>query len=325
MCKAKSTYASPMFHRRILPSTLLAIVLASASVSSASPLQPGEILVADRQSGLLVVDPATGATAPFSHSTDHYHFDDVVVGPAGNLYVVEAGEIDKVDPSTGAVTLVLYSPNFWYSSHLDVSPDGNVIVEGTNSTNGLVKVNPTSGTETVIAPDLHVAAFEVVDASTAYVVGWVPGFDFYYAYRVNLATGDTTRVSSVPFQNPTGLAIEPSGSFVVVDENGLHRVFPGIGAVAPIASNPADHRWEGVAIEADGDILVTGMPSDPNCRRPPVTCFGQVDRVDPISGTFTKVSSDHLLYSIFGIDVYGASGVVPVRTTTWSRLKILYR
>lgn len=316
-----------------LPRTLIAVLLIGLPLlcpSVAGALRAGDILVADYIQGLIAVDPVTGNQSYVTQLAGG--IAEVVCDGMGNIYVSSNGgghTIFKVDASTGSVTTVVYS----YLGHqpLDVLPDGSLIAQGDD---GLVRVDPSSGTRTLIVPRLQVYGLAVADAHTAYVMCAPPGsIADWYPYRLDLATGDTVRVSNVSFSNPGSMAIESSSSFVVLEQGDplgkgpiLSRVFPASGAVTRIASGPPFERPIGVAIESSGRILVADTQgSDPNCRRPPVTCLGVLHGVDPVSGARTVVSTQDKFYWLSGVEVYGGSGATPVRKSSWGRIKTLYR
>ena len=319
-----------------LPLSRLAALLATAltllSPAVSQALQLGDILVADRQEGLIVVDPASGSQTYFAHV--YPGFTDVVCDPMGNIYAMDTGyTIMRVNAATGAATPVSQGGYLMYTRLIDITPDGTLIVPTGPPGFGVVKVNPLTGAQTLIAPGLRVDALAVADVATAYVMTSPAGaISEWFAYRLDLTTGDTVRVSNVAFHNPSALAMESSGNFVALEYGGsirpavVSRVFQASGAVVPIASGAPFEYLMGVAIETNGRILVTDQQgSDPNCRRPPVTCRGVLYAVDPASGARTVVSTQGKFYELDGVDVYRGSGATPVRTSTWGRLKIRYR
>jgi hypothetical protein len=121
-------------------------------------------------------------------------------------------------------------------------------------------------------------------------------------FRVDPATGVQTTVSAngIPpggptFNNPRGMAVEPDDDIIVIDSTGFGgtviRVDPVTGACTTVSANgspaggPSFANPVGVAIEADGDILVadTSAFSDSG---------GGVIRIDPATGARTTVSAN---------------------------------
>jgi len=304
----------------------LATWLMILSPAVASGLKSGDILVADRTYGLIVVDPVDGSQSYLTGFFNGHGFADVVTNEAGKIYALDSqGVIVAVDAATGAVTPISSGGYLTSSNCMDLSPDGSLIAQAGAPSYGLVKVDPGSGSQTLIAPGLPVDALAVIDAGTAYVMSYPSGSTTqWYAYHLNFATGDTLRVSNVSFFNPRALAIESASSFIAVEAYGIvSRVFPALGSVAPIASGPPFQGLTGVAVEPGGRILVADPQGNPSCNPPgpASTCRGAVYAV---SGAPTVVSEQGKFDIIAGLAVYVGPST-PTRASTWGRVKVLYR
>jgi len=308
---------------------ILAMGLLTLSPVVAGALETGDILVADETYGLIVVNPGDGAQEYFTGMYNGKGFADVAVDATGKIYALDSqGVIVAVDASTKAMTPVSTGGFLTFSNFMELSPDGSLIAQAGAPSYGLVRVDPFSGAQSVIAPGLHVDALTVVDAGTAYVMSYPAGsITNWYAYRLDLATGDTVRVSNAAFNNPRALAMESGPSFIAVEYGGIvSRVFPALGAVAPLASGAPFQYLGGVALESSGRILVVDTQGDPSCNPPgpPSTCSGALYGVDPASGARTIVSEQGKFYSIRGVEVYRGPST-PTRKTSWGQIKTLYR
>lgn len=309
---------------------MLLVVLGWLQPGSAWALRPGQVLVADRQYGVIVVDPGTGSQEYFTGMHNGHGFADVVNDENGNIFALDSGgEIVRVNATTGAMTPVSTGGHLTYSNFFDLAPDGSLLAQGGAPDFGLVRVDPTTGSQTVIAAGLGVDAVAAVDAGTAYVMSYPPGsLTDWFAYRLDLATGDTTRISNFKFFNPRAIAIESGASFVVVEAYGsVSRVFPALGAVAPLATGSPFQYLTGVTTEANGTILVADPQGNPSCNPPgpPTTCSGALYRVDPVSGAVTLVSEQGKFLDIAGIDLYRGPDTTPAVRSSWGRVKTLYR
>jgi hypothetical protein len=121
---------------------------------------------------------------------------------------------------------------------------------------------------------------------------------------VDPATGARTTVSAndapagaPDFVDPRGVAVEADGDILVADQTafgffgGVIRVDPATGARTTVSANgapaggPAFENPFGVAVEADGDILVADRDAFANLE-------GGVIRVDPATGARTALSAN---------------------------------
>jgi streptogramin lyase len=130
--------------------------------------------------------------------------------------------------------------------------------------------------------------------------------------RVDPATGEkTTLASGFAFEGhmPAGLAVNVDGT-VLVGEYGadaLTRLDPETGARTVVSSGGSLLGPTGVAVEADGRILVTTAPG-PEPNQPP----GELVRVDPLSGAQTVIATGFALPSAVVVEADGSVLLVDV-------------
>jgi glucose/arabinose dehydrogenase len=278
----------------------------------------GVILVADTEAGtggagtLFSIDPVTGARTVLSN------FGVIGQGATGTdpffVAVAASGAILVTDDDAGT----------------DIPLDGQVGGNG-----ALFTVNPTNGNRTLLSDfgtttqgpigvhPVGVAIVPLIRPGDALVIDFLAGTNGAGAlFSVNPATGNRTLVSDFgnPMQgpggsDPIGVALGTAGDILVADEDGvicgngaLFRVNPTNGVrtllsnFCSAAQGPTGENPHGVALEADGNILVTD-------RTAGIGISGALFRVNPLTGA-------RILLSDFG-DVAqgpvgrGPTGVVP--------------
>ncbi|MGI8946310.1 MAG: hypothetical protein ACR2GL_08750 [Thermoleophilaceae bacterium] len=278
----------------------LAPALAAAALLPSATLLPagagaakGDLVVADFNAfggsgGLIRVDAATGArttlSGPFAPPGGPAFLNpaDVEVEPGGRLVVAEASSFDdpadvnarliRVDPVTGARTTLSANdapfgePTFSDPSGLAIAPDGSIFVaerdgfddgDGGMGGGGVIRVDPVTGARTSVSSNAQPAG-------------------------------------GPAFVEPSGIALAPDGSLLVADENAFDgsgaviRVDPATGARMTVSANgapaggPSFDQPVGIAIEADGDLLVTDEDGFGGT--------GGVIRVDVATGARSTVS-----------------------------------
>lgn len=251
-----------------------------------SAAAPGDILVADYDAfpdtggGVIRVDPSTGVRTTVSANGSppgepgFANPFGVAVEADGDILVADpdvfdgGGAVFRVDPATGARTTVSANgippggPTFNNPRGIAVEPDGDIIVIDSTGFGGtVISVDPVTGARTTVS-----------------------------------ANGSPAGGPS--FANPVGVAIEADGDILVADTSafsdsggGVIRVDPATGARTTVSANgsptgdPSFRDPQGVAVEADGDILVADMSA--------LSEFGgAVIRVDPVTGARTLVSAN---------------------------------
>src|SRR3954471_23286452 len=207
---------------------------------------------------ILRADPTTGGLTEISRNGvqgDNFrHPYDIVVAGDGSLLVADMGafatstdhtpdgRIIRVDPVTGPQSIVSSGNLLVDPAGLTIAPDGLIyVVEnvGTLGTPSVISVNPATGAQTLVTQggqlcypfgiaaeadgSLLVTNYgDFSDGST--VINCV--YDFGALVRIDAGTHAQSIVSrNAPqwgnlFRNPLGVAVEPGGRILVVNQNG---------------------------------------------------------------------------------------------------------
>ena len=260
-----------------------------------------------RSAVILRANPASGGLTEISRNGpqgEHFkHPYDIAVAGDGSLLVADMGSyattadrtpdgrIVRVDPVTGQQSLVTSGNLLVDPAGLSVAPDGQLyVVEnvGTMGDPGVVRVDPVTGAQTLVTqgdelcypfgiavhPDgsVLVTDYGDFDDGQGNVVNCT--HDFGALVRVSPATGAQTVVSrNAPewgnqFRNPLGIAVEPGGRILVVNQNGgtaLVAVDPGTGVQDAETPNTGTDRLvvpQRPALTPDGDVVVSDFTLD---------------------------------------------------------------
>jgi len=300
---------------------------------------PGDVLVTDLSAfggpgGVIGVDPASGARTTVSANgapAGGPDFDEpggVALEADGDILVADPGDVFggtprviRVDAASGTRTTVSANgapaggPDFVQPVGVALDADGDILVADASAlggTGGVIRVDPTSGARTAVSangapaggPDFDdpfgVAREADGDILVAdrFAFGGTGG-----VIRVDPASGARTAVSAngapaggPDFAIPVGVALEADGDILVADVDafggtgGVIRVDPASGTRTTLSANGAPAGGPdfaaplGVAVEADGDILVADSDA--------LGGTGGVIRVDPASGARTAVSAN---------------------------------
>lgn len=194
------------------------------------------------------VDPASGAQSLVSQGGELVDPAGITVAPDGTLFVVEnvgAGPtrgpaVIRIDPRTGAQSVVVRGGNLCYPFGIAIEPGGSLIVTDFG--------------------DLVIGALTQIDCAQ----------DFGSVVRVS-PDGQQQLLSFNGMPDPGnvlrgtfGVAIEPGGGIVVVNQTGaqgaLTAINPENGSQLPIATNAstsdAFELPQRVAVQPDGHLLV---------------------------------------------------------------------
>ncbi|MBI3247098.1 MAG: hypothetical protein HYZ50_11400 [Deltaproteobacteria bacterium] len=273
----------------------------------------GVLLVADTEAGtggagtLFSVDPLTGARTVLSN------FGVMGQGATG---------IDPFFVAVAATGAILVTDD---DAGTDIPLDGQAGGNG-----ALFSVNPTNGNRTLLSDfgnmtqgptgvhPVGVAIVPLIQSGDALVIDFLAGTNGAGAlFSVNPTTGIRTLVSDFgnPMQgpggsDPIGVALGTAGDILVVDEDGaicgngaLFKVNPINGARTLVsnfcsaAQGPTGENPHGVALEADGNILVTDRTAGTGIS-------GALFRVNPLTGARTLLSD-------FGNTIQGPIGSAP--------------
>jgi sugar lactone lactonase YvrE len=253
-----------------------AIAMATPAAAQGVELAPGDIIAvsfADQPPirDLVRVDPLTGETTTISSGGLLQQPGGIEVEPDGDILVAAAGTVSasdpggviRVDPVTGAQTNLSSGELFKRPTDIAIEADGDILVVATPAAGGrtaLFRLNPGTGAETIVS-------------------------------------------SGGSFVNPFGVAVESDGDILVADldafddpnsepqfrfPGGVIRVDPVTGAQTTVSSGGLFSDPIGIAVEADGNILVADRFA--GLGTPPFF-FGGLIRVDPATGAQTTLSS----------------------------------
>jgi sugar lactone lactonase YvrE len=225
----------------------------------------------------------------------------VTVGPDGTIFAADFenfgiadGQVVATNPETGAHTLISGDgsppgpPDFVTPWGIALEPGGTILV-GDLSARSVLRVDPATGTRTVLTPN----AGEVlgIDVSPA---GRIFAASSGTIYEINPSTGARQIVASGSNGNFTDVAVAPDGSLIAVGKGPqtgggdgvVVRVSPSGGPVTQISNaaspGPALNDPSALAVDPAGTIYVLD---------PELNDEGKVLRVDPGTGARTLVTS----------------------------------
>jgi sugar lactone lactonase YvrE len=218
-------------------------------------------------------------------------------------------DLVRVHPLTSETTTISSGGLLEQPGGIEVEPDGDILVAagGTPSPTdpgGVIRVDPATGAQTSLSSgELFVRPADIaIEADGDILVVATPAEGGRPAlFRLDPATGAETTVSSGgSFVTPNGIAVEADGDILVVDidafddpnaaprlPGGVIRVDPVTGGQTTVSSGGSFADPFGIAVEADGDILVADVFA--GFGTPFFT--GGLIRVDPATGAQTTLSS----------------------------------
>ncbi len=176
------------------------------------------------------VDPLTGTQTPVFQPAGGFNGFDIAVGADGSLVVANwsTPAVFRINPVTGVQTTITTGGSLFQPKNLAIEADGDILV-ATGILGAVTRIDPVSGVQTVVTPG---------SSGTA-------GSD--------------------------GIAVESSGDILLAGYRptggssilGIFRVDPITGAEAVVSSgglfSSFGLRPKGIALEADGSILVTAF------------------------------------------------------------------
>jgi len=263
--------------KHAIKAAVFALTVYACGLAPAAMLSPGDILVADLGSDPFGTNP---------------------------------GGIFKVDPSTGDRLIVSgfgvgSGPSFSYPFGMAVTPDGDILVTDVFD-DSIFHVDPTSGDRTRVSgpgvgsgPEfggpagIALGPGNSLIVTTAYTHS-IQGLDIGDVYRVNLATGNRTTLSSSflgigtgpDIIGPVDVVIDTNGQILVTDFLGGRRILridPLTGNRSLLSGNQVGTGSDfntpvGMTLEANGDLLVSDFG------------LNVIFRVDPTTGDRTFAS-----------------------------------
>jgi len=255
---------------------------------------------------ILRADPATGSLTEISRNGAQgdlfRHPYDIAVAGDGSLLVADMGafatstdhtpdgRIIRVDPVTGQQSIVSSGSLLVDPAGLTLGPNGLIyVVEnvGTLGTPSVISVNPATGAQTLVTQGGQLCypfgiAAEADGSLLVTDYGDFSGgsmvvncqYDFGALIRID---GDTHNQSIVSrnapewgnlFRNPLGVAVEPGGRVLIVNQNGgtaLVAVDPDSGVQDAETPNTATDRIvvpQRPALTPDGDVVLSDFTLD---------------------------------------------------------------
>jgi|SRR5215210_1601863 len=255
---------------------------------------------------ILRANPATGGLTEISRNGAQgdlfRHPYDIAVAADGSLLVADMGSyatptdrtpdgrIIRVDPVTGQQTLVASGNLLVDPAGLAVAPGGHIYVienVGTLGQPGVVSVDPVTGAQTLVTqggelcypfgiavhPDGSLLVTDYGDFNDGTTVINCP-YDFGALVKVDPVTKGQSILSRNAgqwgnlFRNPLGVAVEPGGRILLVNQNGgtaLVAVDPGTGVQDAETTNSGTDRVvlpQRPALTPDGDVVLSDFTLD---------------------------------------------------------------
>jgi NHL repeat-containing protein len=268
--------------------------------------EPGDLLVTDEgndsTSGVIYrFHPTLGQTV-LSAAGHLVAPSGMAFDPDGNLLVADSGPGDapgwllRIDRFTGVQTVLSSGGSFVTPTGVAVAPDGTIYVADFGSFDGpgsVFEVCP-AGTQTVVSSgNLLGGPVDLLVRGSDILVLRSDDFGGAGAVIKVDAAGNQTVVSSKglfvdPSMRPQALAIEPTGTLLVAETNGLSggvlRINAASGGQQRLAALLGG-RPLGIATTATGRIFVTSVAS--NATTPLLGIY----ELDPVSGQPTAVSA----------------------------------
>lgn len=206
--------------------------------------------------------------------------------------------IIAIDPTTGDKGLVAMGGNITDAHDLLIEPTGAIIVVENGGTGKLLRIDPATGAQTVLATGLSPnPGFQfsngVARESSGTLLVAAAGSG---VRRIDPVTGASLNTfSGGSLLLPLSVAVGPSGDIFVGDAgaaaggsnvNAVVRINPSTGAQTVITSSGSLSFPVGLAVAPSGDIYVSNAPglffSGPST----------VVRVDPATGTQTTIATN---------------------------------
>ena len=313
---------------------LLIVALASAYLLPPSPtaavsIRPGDLLVADSQTGsdqrgaIIRVNPLTGAQTLVSGGGSFVDPSGIAFGQHGQLLVVDGnafgggGALFAVNPLTGAQTAISSGGAFVNPGGVAVGPGNQIFVADAGAFGGtgrIIRVNPNTGAQQQIASGgFLVDPFGIAVGPGPWL--YVADHGFGGIIRVNRGSGAQSVIAgNFPEDGPYGIAVLPNGDLLAttVHHDGFSdtiarviRVNPDTGEKIVIASGAPLFGLYGIALGPNGEILVPDADS--------FSLLGGIFRINPVTGQPNTISSFGLLSEPTSLAV--APSPVPEPTT----------
>ncbi len=296
--------------------TAAALVALALAATPAVALEPGDLVVGVGGS-VYAVDPENGSLEPLFVGPDPGFVGGIAVGSGGEVFfgltTFEVSGIWRLDPDGSLTQLAalrqafiewpLTGPAIALNAAGDLLTSSVSVLEGDGFTvllPEIVRIDIETGTTTLVArPPFRFPTGLAVDAEGRILVSDPGGVD-----RFDPRTEEWEYVASIT--GAGGVVVETDGSILVpalgpfppppiAIRSRVIRIDPGTGSAEVFSESGLLGRPTGIALEADGQIIVASqkIPSR----------LGRLVRVDPDAGTQSLVVDD--------LDAAGAIAVVP--------------
>jgi hypothetical protein len=154
------------------------------------------------------------------------------------------------------------------------------------------------------------------------------GTSSWYLTRIQLATGDTVRVSNIPFGFPGQLELDVNGDLLLTQptRQQVWWIDPTTGAGNVISSgSPWMAPWGAAGVDLS-TIVVADNQNLMSCTRPQDhQCPGALYAVDRGSGIPTLITEKGLFQDIVAVEIYEGPTTTSVMHSSWGTVKTRYR
>jgi len=240
---------------------------------------PGDVFVVESGSARISrVDPVTGAVTTVAQGGNLGAPRDLAFDASGDLLVVDAtpGSLIRIDLETGEQTVIASGGDLTGPLRsLAVESDGEVLATALTA-DAIVRVEPETGAQEIVnATPILSSVGLAIEADGQILVADITGGAPDAIRRVDPITGAVSTLNG-QFSNPRDLALDASGQLLVTDIQDavgpVWAVDPASGVRSLVSDDPDLLGPEGIAVEADGRILV----AEPS---------GALLRIDPAGAT----------------------------------------
>ena len=240
--------------------------------------------------------------------------------------------VARVDATTATPTLLSDRGFLQYPRSIDLAPDPSLIVSEGGPSGAVVRVDPSTGAQTVALLETLLEVASVgADGGRLRHRPRLPAARSHL-YRLDLATGATVPIPNATIRDSRAMATDALGMLIVSDYYDLtvRRMIDPVTGFATVVSPPGRFMapW-GVASEPGGKIVVADNQGLYTCNPPPPgssTCRGALYRIDLATGEMALLTEQGKFQDITGVNIYrGPSTSTPARETSWGRLNSTYR
>jgi sugar lactone lactonase YvrE len=314
---------------RLVPSIPDGTLLVATAPSSFASTDQSEF-----PTGIIGVNPSTGAQAPISLGGLFALPTYIAEGPDQQLYVTDlrafgTGAVIRVDPVSGQQTVVAKG-GFLNGPSAIVYVDGSLYVadtgDGSGNVHNLVKIDPNTGTQTIIISDNATGGFTVpvgmapAGGDNVYLAdepGGYAGNSTGQVWEINLDTGAQTLFSQGGlFNHPVDVAVDPSGNIIVANTGGpandvagsIFRINPQTRAQSLITTFGPYSGTDSIAVGENGTIFVGAIAAGSNP--------GAVIAVNPNTGAQSSLTTAGNLSQVEGMQIFHAFAQPAATATT---------